>query len=91
MLGIIMSASKKVRRLQHSKKALLREFYMLLTADEREAFLNAVGTSQAYLMQIYGGFSLGSEALVEAIQDASHGVIPAWYLRPDLYQRESLI
>lgn len=80
-------SGKKYAARKFKTKGLLREWYLLLTADERNAFLQIVGTSQAYIMQIYGGHSACSTEVARAIEEASDSVVPAWHLRPDLFQR----
>lgn len=72
-----MKSSKKNVARKFPQKGLLREWYLLLTADERAAFLSSVGTSQVYIMHIYGGHSICSAEVAQAIDTASNGHVAA--------------
>lgn len=70
-----------------SKKLALRKFWLNMSTEERLEFLQAAKTTEGYLHQIYGGWTLGSVFVAQRIEEASGGKIPAWYLRPDVFPK----
>lgn len=80
-----MKASKRVVARKLPQKKLLKEVFLSMDEQERSDFLAVLGTSKAYLMQIYGGHSAGSAEMAQAIESATCGVVKARYLRPDLF------
>lgn len=79
---------KRVVR-NYSRKLALRKFFLGMSSVEREDFCRRAKTTVSYINQIYGGWRLGSPFVAQRIEDASGGRIPAWYLRPDIYQKPS--
>jgi hypothetical protein len=84
-----MNVNKKAVIRKFTQKKLLREWYLLLTASERKDFFEKVGTTNAYIMQIYGGHSVCSTDIALSIQEITGGTVPAWYLRPDQFERHT--
>ena len=60
---------------RYPRVKLLRDFYLKLLKDNRWQFRQDAMVSDAYLQQIYGGWSLASYALAVRIEKASNGKV----------------
>lgn len=78
-----------VRRYPQVK--VLRNFYLKLLKDERWQFRQDAQITEAYLHQIYGGWSIASCELSLRIERASNGRIRLADLRHDLSTRSSIM
>lgn len=83
------TATKRRKRIvrPNARRVAFRRFYLHMTNDARYDFCKAAGTTQGYIHQIYGGWTLGSVFIAQRIEEASNGKIPAWYLRPDVFAK----
>ena len=62
-----------VRRYPRVK--ILRDYYLKLLKDDRWQFRQDAMVTDAYLQQVYGGWSLASFALAVRIEKASNGKV----------------
>jgi len=69
------------------RKLALRKFYLDMTYQQRAAFVESAKTSEGYIHQIYGGWCVCSVYVAQRLEAASNGKIPAWYLRPDIFDK----
>lgn len=82
------SRARRKRVVRHyTRKLTLRKFYLDLDKLGRHRFLERAKTTEGYISQIYGGWCLCSPQVARRLDDAPDGKIPAWYLRPDIFDR----
>lgn len=60
---------------KYPKVKILRDYYLQLLKDDRWQFRQDAMVTDAYLQQIYGGWSIASYSLAVRIEKASNGKI----------------
>lgn len=90
MTAITTTKRRRIVR-PHARRLGLRRYFLSMNVDSRHQFLQAAQTSAAYVQQIYGGWCLCAASVAQRIENATSGKIPAWSIRPDLYDRPVVV
>ena len=66
----------------------MKQFLNQASPDGREVLAMTIGTTVAYLYQIAGGHSRPGALLCRQIETATHGLVTAEELRPDIFKKK---
>lgn len=65
----------------------LVDYYTSLTPEQKKTLADRLGTSQAYVSQIFYGHRKAGVKILARIELATDGVVTPSDLRPDIYDR----
>lgn len=65
----------------------LKTYFAGLTAEQREVFASSCGTSRGHLQNVMYGVRPCAPELATLIEQASHGAVRRWHLRPEDWHR----